>query len=760
MSKEIVYREYKKSMAQFVEASQEALSSPQSARPVVRFLMHAYPVIRDDASHNLLSTVQELRRDTARMAVKLEITDNNSRDRADGSISVGGSEFAITSNRDGGSTVAMLLSLLKSTESVAEEVESLLDTLTRPVHQTLKNFAAVPVASENRWAATDMMAAMTSSFASNRESDAFHAAKPRMTKAVAGIFHADALPANLLSYYIQIESILERWYDVVTARHGPTGMPVFGSVMATDVILEMVSRIDPSKEIQNGVKMENLSMAATRSAVKYATAITSAREAITNPDFFSQCLVMLASLAELADSMREAVVGPTGAAKPLYDAISFGGLTGTISLRKIVEGINFERFHVRSIQHDPAESGAAVSKQERFFKKHFNEMIASLVEKYTSGISADGLVQEAVDRLYQINKFFLEENSFYTCTLGAGSPFGGEAPGALKVIPGERPSIRMEDVVGSGFDEVRKFFASIEDSAKFRNLFLATSPSKSADKANVLLIGPPGCGKTEILRAVGSDQNSIGVFAQGSDFLTAWSGEAQKNPKRLFEAGVRLARQADRRVHFLIDEIDSVLNNDRNTSTTNLSLEFQVLMDGVVSYPNLSIWGATNFPERIPSAMLRRFNKVLIVGELNEKQMTHLLQHFIGFMPMDISDAAWSAAATKLEGAVGDVVRKVADTLWREKLDGFVKDHAEDAQAVSDWLATLVTDPTETFSVDHLNREKRRELHSRLRKMTVTDADLSRVVDETLTNVAVVTEIEDAKAAYTRAKEFMAGLSQ
>ena len=189
---------------------------------------------------------------------------------------------------------------------------------------------------------------------------------------------------------------------------------------------------------------------------------------------------------------------------------------------------------------------------------------------------------------------------------------------------------------------------------------------------------------TEVLRALSSDPNSIAIFAVGSDFLTCWLGEAQKNPKRLFDEAIKLHKASGRPVYILIDEIDMILNDDQSTSKINLSLEFQNLMDGVVAYPGISIWGATNHPKRIPTPMLRRFAKVMVVGELSQEDTKTILKYYLeNFLPhKDLSEADYDAWAKKLEGSTGDVIRKGIDQLWLDLMRGFIEDHKEHAENV------------------------------------------------------------------------------
>jgi SpoVK/Ycf46/Vps4 family AAA+-type ATPase len=273
------------------------------------------------------------------------------------------------------------------------------------------------------------------------------------------------------------------------------------------------------------------------------------------------------------------------------------------------------------------------------------------------------------------------------------------------------------------------------------------------------MVGPGGCGKTQILRAVGGDTKSIGVFATGSDFLTAWKGEAEKNPKRLFLECVRLQQTTGKHVHILIDEIDALLakpDGKEGFGGTNLTTEFQNLMDGVVAYRGISVWGATNYPERIPMPMIRRFAKVLIVGELTAADRAKLLEQYMSFMPLlGFREGHWKEFAERTEGAVGDNLRKICDHVWREKMTIFTRDKPEDAHKALAWLRG----DGGSFNPRDLDPARRAAFLDMLRPhVRVEPADLNASISRHLENPAVHTEIETAKATYKRARELLANI--
>lgn len=105
----------------------------------------------------------------------------------------------------------------------------------------------------------------------------------------------------------------------------------------------------------------------------------------------------------------------------------------------------------------------------------------------------------------------------------------------------------------------------------------------------------------------------------------------------------------------------------------------------------------------------------------------------------------WSS---KLEGAVGDTIRKVCDNVWRKKMNNFVSKHEEDANDVLKWLQEKGE-----FDIEKLDRKEFKKVLGS--KMLVRSIDIDNSIEECLANVAINQEIQTAVETYKRAKEFL-----
>lgn len=582
---------------------------------------------------------------------------------------------------------------------------------------------------------------------------------PAMHRFVAGLRQVDSVKAAVVTLQGDVSRTLEKYYRALLHRHSVEGLEIFRDAIVTDVAMSVYENVDSHGEIQDGKKPDEVSAYTLHKAEVIAEALKQGLVA----DFINHPGKFIEFIQENFKFLWESAKLLTDLFKDESDSVK-----SILEIRERTAKIpdyEFDNLISQMKDLDPRnvaykEKATVLSSEERFNIKFRNETLKEVVRLMTdSTATATDLIKYILTRKAELKEYFQGENSFFVCKIGNGNPFTGDAPGGLTVVPGERPRATLDEIIGSGFAEVKSFIKTVDAAAKWHDLFLATSPSKTTDKSNVLLIGPQGCGKSEILRAVASDKKSVGVFAQGSDFLTCWKGEAEKNPKRLFEAGLRIQKESKKHVHFLIDEIDSVLRKQEfiQHGETNLSLEFQILMDGVVHYPNLSVWGATNSPEKIPMPMIRRFSGLIIVGELDQKDRVQLLKQFVaGYLPIsNFSDEVWERAALRLEGATGDVMRKVADHLWREKMSNFVHNHMKEAYSLVEFL-----NENDKFQLSTFDDKKRFNFKQKLgRFVQITPDDLQNCVTQMLQNVGIRSEIDTAIATYKSAKSYLTSKS-
>jgi len=177
--------------------------------------------------------------------------------------------------------------------------------------------------------------------------------------------------------------------------------------------------------------------------------------------------------------------------------------------------------------------------------------------------------------------------------------------------------VTFNDVAGvdEAKEELKEVIEFLKDPKKFQRL-------GGKIPKGVLLVGPPGCGKTLIARAVAGEAGVPFFNISGSDFVEMFVGVGASRVRDLFEQGRRAAKTSTKGAIIFIDEIDAVGRlrfagigggHDEREQTLNQLL---VEMDGFDTQQGLILIAATNRPDTLDPALLRpgRFDRQIIVN--------------------------------------------------------------------------------------------------------------------------------------------------
>jgi cell division protease FtsH len=154
-------------------------------------------------------------------------------------------------------------------------------------------------------------------------------------------------------------------------------------------------------------------------------------------------------------------------------------------------------------------------------------------------------------------------------------------------------------------DEVHEIVEFLKDPARFRT-------TGGRMPKGVLLVGPPGTGKTMLAKAVAGEAKAHFYSLSGSDFVELYVGVGASRVRSLFKK----ARETAPSIIF-IDEIDA-LGRKRSSGDGGSQQEHDqtlnallVAMDGFDSEDAVVVFGATNRPDTMDRALLRpgRFDR-------------------------------------------------------------------------------------------------------------------------------------------------------
>ena len=202
-----------------------------------------------------------------------------------------------------------------------------------------------------------------------------------------------------------------------------------------------------------------------------------------------------------------------------------------------------------------------------------------------------------------------------------------------RLMSDQSAKVTFEDVAGidEAKEELIEIVEFLRDPKKFTRL-------GGRIPKGVLLVGPPGCGKTLLARAIAGEAGVPFFSISGSDFVEMFVGVGASRVRDLFVQGKKNAPCI-----IFIDEIDAVGRHrgaglggghDEREQTLNQLL---VEMDGFESNEGVILISATNRPDVLDPALLRpgRFDRQVVVSMPDIRGREKILRVHMKKTPID-----------------------------------------------------------------------------------------------------------------------------
>lgn len=306
----------------------------------------------------------------------------------------------------------------------------------------------------------------------------------------------------------------------------------------------------------------------------------------------------------------------------------FNGLfTSSIDISKAINLIQNDRVDEASINGDTLyindvtnsanvtyKTGIPKQLQDSFYKDYLKEKVESGKIKFTAvGDEEEGLLKTILPYAFMGILFFFMMNMIFKQTGSQNKEMNNFAKSKAKLFnKNDKEKVTFKDVAGLEEEKVELY--EIVDFLK--------NPAKYARMGariprGVLLVGPPGTGKTYISRAVAGEAGVPFFSISGSEFLEMFVGVGASRVRDLFD----VAKKNSPCIIF-IDEIDAVGRkrgsglgggHDEREQTLNQLL---VEMDGFEKNEGIIMMAATNRPDILDDALLRpgRFDRRVTIG--------------------------------------------------------------------------------------------------------------------------------------------------
>lgn len=184
-----------------------------------------------------------------------------------------------------------------------------------------------------------------------------------------------------------------------------------------------------------------------------------------------------------------------------------------------------------------------------------------------------------------------------------------------------------------------------------------------------LLVGPPGTGKSMLVRALGGEAELAYIKVKIPDIVDKYKGNTGKNIRELFETA-----SENRPCIVCMDEVDALTGERGGKDGTGESRMVNVFLDELENAPDGVItFGTTNRPDIIDDAFKQkdRFEQTYTLDLPGAKMRLRLLEFYLGNHPHDLSPETIMEVARDTDGySCRDIDQVVTEAAW----DVFEKD--------------------------------------------------------------------------------------
>ncbi len=253
------------------------------------------------------------------------------------------------------------------------------------------------------------------------------------------------------------------------------------------------------------------------------------------------------------------------------------------------------------------------------YKKYFEKFPVELKEEsHYLGWFFFALITLMLFALFYRFKDYLKKGTSVESLRAGFTNQGNEAIEAIS------SSVRFSDVAGikDVKEELEEIIDFLKNPKKYKSLDIKLPKG-------VLLIGPPGVGKTMISKAVAGEAGVPFFYQSGASFAQIYVGMGAKRVRNLFAKAKQMAPSI-----VFIDEIDAVgksrgnLRNDEREATLNQLL---TEMDGFEENSGVIVIAATNKVEVLDEALLRagRFDRRIYLSLPDIEERTKTLELYL-----------------------------------------------------------------------------------------------------------------------------------